>query len=317
MTNPPPTAYGRPLKGATLAAQRSRFRGVHSISFASMLPVLVVTGTVFVLWYAVSLWLNAPQVIERFDAKPYSFQELATGTWNMERPVLPTPHQIARNFFESVFTEDLDSPRNLLLHAGVTLQSTLLGFAMGVILGVLIAVQIVHSPWLDRSLMPWVVASQTIPILAIAPMIVVVLGSLGWPMLVPKAIISMYLCFFPVTIGMVKGLRSPDPLQMDLMRTYSASKSQTLSLLRLPASLPFLFASAKVAIVASLIGAIVGELPTGAQSGLGARLLSGSYYGQTVQIWSALLMASLLGVGLVSAVQWAQHLTGKQMGART
>ena len=155
---------------------------------------------------------------------------------------------------------------------------------------------------LRGGLLPWIVASQTIPILAIAPMAVVVLGSLGYPPLVSKAVISMYLCFFPVAVGMVKGLRSPDPLQLDLMRTYSASGPQLLRILRLPASLPFLFASAKIAIATSLIGAIVGELPTGAQAGLGARLLQGSYFGQTVQIWSALLMASLLGVALVGVV---------------
>jgi len=170
-------------------------------------------------------------------------------------------------------------------------------------------------PLLDRGLLPWIIASQTIPILAIAPMVVVVLGSLGYPPLVSKAVISMYLCFFPVAIGMVKGLRSPEVLQLDLMRTWSASQTQRLLKLRLPAAVPFLFASAKIAIATSLIGAIVGELPTGAQAGLGARLLSGSYFGQTIQIWSALLMASLLGVALVAAVGGVQRIVGRWMGA--
>jgi NitT/TauT family transport system permease protein len=173
----------------------------------------------------------------------------------------------------------------------------------------------VHSRVLDRGLLPWIIASQTIPILAIAPMVVVVLGSLGYPPLVSKAVISMYLCFFPVAIGMVKGLRSPEVLQLDLMRTWSATQAQRLVKLRLPAAVPFLFASAKVAIATSLIGAIVGELPTGAQAGLGARLLSGSYFGQTIQIWSALLMASLLGVALVAAVGGVQRVVGRWMGA--
>jgi NitT/TauT family transport system permease protein len=148
-------------------------------------------------------------------------------------------------------------------------------------------------------------------------MVVVVLGSLGYPALVSKAVISMYLCFFPVAVGMVKGLRSPDPLQLDLMRTYSAGTGQTLAKLRLPAAVPFAFASAKVAIATSLIGAIVGELPTGAEAGLGARLLQGSYFGQTVQIWSALLMASLLGVALVAAVGLVERGVARLMGART
>jgi NitT/TauT family transport system permease protein len=162
--------------------------------------------------------------------------------------------------------------------------------------------------------MPWVIASQTVPILAIAPMIIVVLGNFGFVGLLPKSIISMYLCFFPVTIGMVKGLRSPDPLQMDLMRSYSASGAQVFWKLRWPASVPFLFASLKVAIAISLVGAIVGELPTGASAGLGARLLSGSYFGQTVQIWSALLMAAFLGAGLVYLIALLERLVLGRMG---
>jgi NitT/TauT family transport system permease protein len=164
--------------------------------------------------------------------------------------------------------------------------------------------------------MPWVISSQTIPILAIAPMIVVVLGAIGLKGLVPKAVISTYLCFFPVTIGMVKGLRSPDPLQMDLMRTYNATRWQTFWLLRWPSSLPFLFASLKVAIAISLVGAIVGELPTGAQAGLGARLLAGSYYGQTIQIWSALVTAALLAATMVALVGVVEQLLLRRMGAR-
>jgi NitT/TauT family transport system permease protein len=126
----------------------------------------------------------------------------------------------------------------------------------------------------------------------------------------------MYLCFFPVTIGMVKGLRSPDPLQLDLMRTYSASLSQTFWLLRWPASIPFLFTSLKVAIAISLVGAIVGELPTGATAGLGARLLSGSYYGQTIQIWSALVVASVLAATLVALIGVAERQAYRRMGAQ-
>jgi NitT/TauT family transport system permease protein len=264
------------------------------------------------------VFLNAPGAIERVLAPkgPYSNTELVIATWSMERPVLPAPHQVALNWWQSVFDSDIDSPRSLVFHAGVTLSATVLGFVLGMLLGVLIAIGVVYNRVLDRGLLPWIIASQTIPILAIAPMVVVVLGSLGYPPLMSKAVISMYLCFFPVAIGMVKGLRSPDTLQLDLMRTWSANGPQILAKLRLPAAVPFLFASAKVAIATSLIGAIVGELPTGAQAGLGARLLSGSYFGQTIQIWSALLMASLLGVGLVAAVALVERLVARAMGAR-
>jgi NitT/TauT family transport system permease protein len=242
--------------------------------------------------------------------------EIIGATWSMERPVLPAPHQVIAEFWKTTFETAPTSKRSLVYHAWITASATMLGFAFGAILGMLLAAGIVHVKTLDRSLMPWIIASQTIPILAIAPMVIVILGSIGMVGLVPKAIIAMYLCFFPITIGMVKGLRSPDLLQLDLMRTYSASPWQIFWKLRLPASIPFLFASMKVAIAISLVGTIVGELPTGASGGIGARLLSGSYYGQTVQIWSALLMAAILGSVLVTLMGGIERLTLKRMGAR-
>jgi NitT/TauT family transport system permease protein len=283
---------------------------------ARLVPVVTIVVGIFVLWYGAAVWLNAPQVIERLGGRDAAWTagELISGTWSMARPVLPAPHQIALDLYESVFNTRIDSKRSLVYHAGVTISATVLGFLLGTVLGIVLAVGIVHLRVLDRSLLPWVIASQTIPILAIAPMVVVVLGNLGFEGLLPKAIISMYLCFFPVTIGMVKGLRSPDPLQLDLMRTYNASAAQVFWKLRWPAASGFLFASLKVAIAVSLVGAIVGELPTGAQAGLGARLLSGSYYGQTIQIWSALIMASLVGVVLVFIVGVLERLVARAQG---
>jgi NitT/TauT family transport system permease protein len=242
--------------------------------------------------------------------------DLIAATWSMGRPVLPTPTQIGAELYKTVFAEPATSKRSLVYHAYVTASSTLVGFALGSLLVVLLAVGIVHIRTLDRSLMPWIIASQTIPILAIAPMIIVVLGNFGFTGLLPKSIISMYLCFFPIAIGMVKGLRSPDPLQLDLMRSYSAVRHQVFWKLRWPASVPFLFASLKVAIAISLVGAIVGELPTGAQAGLGARLLTGSYYGQTVQIWAALVMAAVLGASLVYLVALIERIVLGRMGMR-
>ncbi len=283
------------------------------------LPVAAVVGVILLLWFAGAVWLNALQVAAKLDQSgaPWSFPDLVAGTWSMERPVLPTPLQIAAELDKTVLQTAVTSKRSLVYHAAVTASGTLLGFALGGLLGILLAVGIVHLRVLDKSLMPWVIASQTVPILAIAPMIVVVLGSIGLTGLVPKSIISMYLCFFPVTIGMVKGLRSPDPLQLDLMRTYNASPAQIFWKLRWPASVPFLFASLKVAVAISLVGAIVGELPTGAQAGLGARLLSGSYFGQTTQIWAALVMAALLGALLVLAVGMVERWVLRQMGVRS
>jgi NitT/TauT family transport system permease protein len=206
----------------------------------------------------------------------------------------------------------LDSPRNLLFHVAVTAESTLWGFALGSLLGLLLAVCIVHSRTLDRALLPWIVASQSVPVLAIAPIVLVILGSLGFAGVAPKAVIAMYLCFFPVTVAMVQGLRSPQRIETEMLYTYAASRWQALWLLRLPASLPFLFPALRVGIAAGLVGAMVAELPTGAQAGLGARLLTGSYYGNTVQIWSALLMSALLGLVLTSVVAALEHLALRQ-----
>jgi NitT/TauT family transport system permease protein len=283
-----------------------------------LLPVAAVVALILLLWYTGAVWLNAPQVGEqlRRAGQPTTTTDFIQATWAMERPVLPAPHQIAFEFKKTVFDIKPTAKRSLVYHAYVTVYASVLGFALGALLGILLAVGIVHVRTLDRSLMPWIIASQTIPILAIAPMIIVVLGNIGLTGLIPKSIISTYLCFFPVTIGMVKGLRSPDPLQLDLMRTYSATPAQLFWKLRWPASVPFLFASLKVAIAISLVGAIVGELPTGATAGLGARLLTGSYYGQTVQIWSALLMAALLGCILVFLIGLIERVTLRHMGAR-
>lgn len=267
-------------------------------------PVLVVLAAVLLLWYGAAVWLNAPQVIERtLSSQPgWGVADLLRLTWSMDRPVLPAPHQIALDLYGSVFGWPLDSPRNLLYHAAVTSSATLLGFAMGTALGAGLAVAIVHSRTLERSLFPWVIASQTVPVLAIAPIVIVILGSMGLGGVFPKAVISMYLCFFPVAVALVKGLRSPGVLELELMHTYAASARDTFWKLRVPASLPLLFPSLRVGIAAGLVGAIVGELPTGAQAGLGARLLTGSYYGNTVQIWSALVMSALLGLLLTGAV---------------
>ncbi|SMH54093.1 ABC transporter permease [Azospirillum agricola] len=281
-------------------------------------PVAAMTLLLVAVWYVGAFWLNAPQAEEALvrAGKPWGWSELLAQAYAMKRPILPTPDQVAMELWSSLTGYPPTSPRNLLFHAWVTAEAALAGLAMGLALGTLLAVGIVHTRTLEFSLLPWVIASQTIPILAIAPMIVVILGNLGLTGLLPKAVICMYLCFFPITVGMVKGLRAADPLWLDLMRTYSAGGPRTFWSLRLPASLPFLFASLKVSVAVSVVGAIVGELPTGGQAGLGARLLSGSYYGQTTQIWSALVMASLLSVLLIGVVRAVERALLGRGGAR-
>ena len=294
-------------------------RILNIIMSGSVGPVVILVSIIVMVWYAGAVYLNSSFLIDRYEKNniDWSFSELATDSWSMERPVLPSPHQVAKELKRTIWDKKITSKRSLVFHSGVTLSSAMLGFAMGTFLGILLSVGIVYVPALDRTLMPWIIASQTIPILAIAPMIVVVLGSMGIVGLFPKATISTYLCFFPVVVGMVKGLRSPNIILVDLMRSYSASKAQVFWKLRIPASIPFLFASLKIAIALSIVGAIVAELPAGAQGGLGARLLSGSYYGQTNLIWAALITASVISATLVSVVGRMERSINNRMGLQT
>ncbi|WP_185961534.1 ABC transporter permease [Telmatospirillum sp. J64-1] len=282
------------------------------------LPVAVMALAIVLIWYLGALWLNGPQVTDALNrsGQDWGMREFVTQAFTMRRPVLPTPDQVAVELYTSMTSHPVGHIRNLLYHTGVTAGAALLGAAMGVVLGILLAVGIVHLRTLESSLLPWLIASQTIPILAIAPMIVVILGNIGFSGLLPKAFISMYLCFFPITIGLIKGLRSADPLSQDLMRTYSATGSQTFWYLRLPSALPYLFTSLKIGVAASVVGTIVAELPTGGQAGLGARLLTGSYYGQTVQIWAALVMSAVLSLTLVALVGAAERLVTRAHGGR-
>ncbi|MBY6112916.1 ABC transporter permease [Mameliella alba] len=307
-------------------------------------PVLGVVLALVALWYVAVVPMNVkevltaaeragvevspPKAIDRRDmsnwALVFANKHALGDSWSLDRPRLPAPHQVLVELYDSTIDEELNgrrglvrsgslSNRSLVYHALVTLNATFLGFVIGAVLGVTLAVGIVHSRVMDMSVMPWAIVSQTIPIVALAPMIIVVLYSIGIQGLIPKAVISAYLSFFPVVVGMVKGLRSPDAMQMDLMRTYSAPVSSVLIKLRLPSSIPYLFASLKIAIAASLVGAIVGELPV-QKGGLGARMLAGSYYGQTAQIWAALLVAAALAALLVYAIGWIERRTLRGMG---
>ena len=286
----------------------------------NILPILTVVFGLFVIWYAGAVYLNsnwAYDKAKRADVE-LSFGVMVADTMAQEKPRLPAPHQVIAEIWKTtgamVQRGRAFSKRSLIYHGWITLSSTMLGFVFGTGLGILLAVAIVHSRAMDMSVMPWVIASQTIPILAIAPMIVVVLASAQVDDFIAKGVISMYLSFFPVVVGMVKGLRSPDHMEMDQMRTWNASRSQTFWRLRLPASASFLFTSIKVGIAASLIGAVVAELSLSQDGGLGARMLVGSYYGQTIQIWSALIAAATLAALMVAMIGVVQTVTLKKMG---
>ncbi|MFK5980135.1 MAG: ABC transporter permease [Rhizobiaceae bacterium] len=280
------------------------------------LPVIVVVAAIIAIWYCFTVYLNTPWQIDRYEkaGTDWTYSQLITDTMKQDRPVLPSVHQVVIEIWQTTVNKKITSKRSLIYHGWITLSATMLGFIFGTVLGITLAVLIVHNKALDRSLMPWIITSQTIPILAIAPMVIVVLNAIGVSGLLPKALISTYLSFFPIAVGMVKGLRSPDLQQLDLMHTYNASQPQIFWKLRWPNSVPYLFTSMKVAVAISLVGAIVGELPTGAVAGLGARLLAGSYYGQTVQIWSALISAAVLAAVLVMLVGVANNIVLKRMG---
>jgi NitT/TauT family transport system permease protein len=280
-------------------------------------PLATTLLALVVIWYVAAVAMNWSLVRDGFEREetPYTITDVLSGTMDAERPLLPAPHQIVSTFLDSVFGYPPLAPRSLVYHSLVTLSATLLGFGLGAVFGIVLALMIVHSRVLERSLLPWIICSQMVPILALAPIFIVVLGALGLQGLLPKAIISAYLCFFPIAIGMVKGFTSPDPLQLELMQTWSASPRQVLWKLRWPAAVPYLFASLKVAITISLIGAIVAELPTGAEAGIGARLLAGSYYGQTIQLWAALVASAVLSSGLIAIVALVERGVARRMGA--
>lgn len=175
-----------------------------------------------------------------------------------------------------------------------TWREAALGFVLGAMIGLGLATAFVHSKLLERAFVPYVIASQTIPIIALAPMIVFAFGQ----SVVSVVIIATYLTFFPVAIAMIRGLRSFDPRAMELMRSYAASTWQTYVKLRLPASLPYLFTALKIAATASIVGAIVGEGPGGVGEGLGRVIITYNEYYITgpEKLWATILITALLGI---------------------
>lgn len=302
----------------------------------NILPILTILIGLVAIWYAAAVPMNIAQslTLAKKDGisvnAPDTIGEMAKSSkivlalknpdvwaysYGQKRPRLPAPHQVGEELRKTTIEKKITSKRSLIYHGIITLRSTMLGFVLGVSFGILLAVAVVYTRVAEMSLMPWAVISQTIPIVAIAPMIIVVIAATGIEGRgLSKAIISAYLCFFPVLVGMVKGLRSPDAMQIDLLRTYGTSRGQEFWKLRLPASMPYLFTSLKIGIAAALVGTIVGELPAGAIQGLGARILIGDQFGNPLMVWSALIAAAILAGLLVTAVSVLQGITLKRMG---
>lgn len=305
----------------------------------SGLPILIVLLSMLALWVLAVAPMNIRQALDQAERQkelvvPQGFaarQEVGvislminntshiSKAFDLERPRLPTPSQVSQEIWKTtgamVMKGRAWSKRSLIYHAWMTLKSTFYGFGLGLALGLIGAISVVYFRVADLTLMPWAIISQTIPIVALAPMIIVVSGQMGIENRdIPKAIISAYLCFFPIMVGMVKGLRSADASQLDLLRTYNATGKDIFFKLRLPASMPYLFPSLKVGIAAALVGTIVGELPTGAISGLGARILIGDQFGAPMAIWAALAVAAVLAGILVTLIDVIQSLTLRRMG---
>ena len=282
-----------------------------------VLPVLTVLAGILAIWYAAAVWMNATWVFDQAEraGTTVTWGEVIPQTMTQDRPLLPPPHQVGAELWKGLFGQAVTSKRSLVYHAYVTFKGTMMGFGLGIVSGVLLAMAIVRFRVMDMSVMPWAIISQTIPIVALAPMIITLSSQLGLQGRdVPKAVIAAYLSFFPVLVSMVKGLRSPDQMQLDLLKTYGASEWQTFFKLRIPASTPYFFASLKVAIAASLIGTIVGELPTGAIEGLGARMLIGSQFGEPLIMWSALFAAAILAGLLIVVVGLVEQFARSRMG---
>ncbi|TME33250.1 MAG: ABC transporter permease [Chloroflexi bacterium] len=262
----------------------------------SVLSFLVVISALTVLWEVVKLLGGDPS-----EAWTPPFQWTVASDLNM-----PHVWDIAASFVEPA--QRNGPPLGLVLvNAGIfTFREAFGGFVFGALLGLALAIVFVHSQLLERALVPYVVASQTVPIIAIAPVVVIWLRG-GW---LAVAVISAYLTFFPVTIAGLRGLRSPDPRALELMRSYASSSRDVLVKVRLPAAAPYLFAAFKVAATASVVGAIIGELPSGIRDGLGGAILNFNqfYVSGPPKLWAAIIVAAVVGIGFFALVRVAEVL---------
>ncbi len=196
-----------------------------------------------------------------------------------------------------------------------TWREAAIGFLLGAMIGITLAAIFVHSKLMERAFVPYVIASQTIPIIALAPMIVFAFGQ----DVLSVVIIATYLTFFPVTIAMIRGLRSPDPRALELMRSYAASRWSVFWKLRMPASLPYLFTALKISATASIVGAIVGEGPGGIPNGLGRAIINfnSQYISGPEKLWATIVACAVLGILFFSLIRIAEVLALRGRGART
>ncbi|MFK7603475.1 ABC transporter permease [Deinococcus sp. SM5_A1] len=270
-------------------------------------PMIIVAVIALALYWPLMLWVNAGAAQRSLDngAELGCATAIACAT-QLRNPVLPGPAQLG----SSLRTMSLPpmAPTSVPYNTLITAGETIVGLLIASVLGILLAVGLVGSRAFERVTLPWLIASQTVPVIALAPMLAVVLGQYGVQGWLPKALIAAYIAFFPVAVGVAAGLRSPDPMQEDLLITYRASGWQTFWTLRLPASLPFLFTSLKVAATAALIGSIVAEISTISFSGLGKMLAENSRASDTLALWVIMLYGAGLGIALVGVLGLIERL---------
>jgi NitT/TauT family transport system permease protein len=274
---------------------------------SNFVPMLVVGVILIALYFPIMLLANYPAAARALARGAVLDCKTALEcSFDMRSPVIPAPAQLLKGFSSLYFppTSETSVPYN----AFFTGLETLSGLALASIVGLGLAVLLVASRAFERALLPWLVASQTVPIIAIAPMLAVLLGQYGVEGWIPKAIIAAYIAFFPIAIGVSKGLRSPDPIQVDLMKTYNAGSFQTFTKLRFPSSIPYLFTAFKVSVTAALIGAIISESATITGAGLGKMLSENSRASDAVGLWLVMIGSAILGILLVSMVGWLERV---------
>ena len=217
---------------------------------------------------------------------------------------LPHLHEIVGDFFQT----GAGGERWIWImaqNAAYTALESVIGFVLGGVIGLVLAIAFAHSRLLERGLLPYVVASQTVPILAIAPMIVVWIGT-SW---FSKAVIAAYLTFFPVTVNMARGLRALEPDALALMRALAATPRQVFTKLRFPTSLPYLFTALRISATASVVGAIVGELPVGSRFGMGVVIINAAQYynWRPANLWAAIGVSAFIGIAFYHAVAFVER----------
>jgi NitT/TauT family transport system permease protein len=274
---------------------------------SNVLPMLWVALVVAAVYPLLVLWANYGPA-ERalgFGADLGCSTPLECA-FQLRSPVLPSPGQLWLGLQNLAWPPT--SPTSIPYNAWFTALETLVGLGLAALVGLFFAVALVLSRAFEKAMLPLLVASQTVPVVAIAPMLAVLLGQYGVQGWFPKAIIAAYIAFFPIAIGVAKGLRSPDTLSLDLLKTYNATPGQVYRLLRFPASVPYLFTSFRVAMAAALIGAIVAEMSTISFQGLGKMLAENSRASDVVGVWCLMLGCAALGILLVALVGWAERV---------